>query len=200
MKEIKFRYGYTDGINWMFHVFTLAQIENGEHYEILDNEPLLRQYKLQTKDSYTGLKDKNGKEIYNGDILKNDDYYVKVVFRDGSFMIYHDFFKYSLLNQNKAKKYEVTSNKHVHPEMIGNLEENKKMNRIVEYEHHKKLVSVRSDLIGKHRLYCLCYQNCEKFKPRQSGNCIIAEELFKINMKHHIVTPVFECPEYKEKS
>jgi hypothetical protein len=36
---------------------------------------------------------------------------------------------------------------------------------IEKYEHHQGVVSVRSDLKGKHRDHCLCY-HCEKFKPQ----------------------------------
>lgn len=69
MREIKFRYRYSDGKNWMVKVFTIEQIENGEPFEVLSDSPLLKGYKFIGRDQYTGLKDKSGKEIYEGDIV-----------------------------------------------------------------------------------------------------------------------------------
>ena len=69
------------------------------------------------------------------------------------------------------------------------------------YEHHGNDVAVRSDLKGKHREYCLCY-DCEKFIPEdREKNCPIASELFEICKKHGVVTPVWECKtkNFKEK-
>jgi hypothetical protein len=69
------------------------------------------------------------------------------------------------------------------------------------YEQHKhryqqdKVVWVRSDLKGKHRSFCLCY-SCDKFKPGDDRNCVIAEETFANCLKYGITTPVFECPEF----
>jgi hypothetical protein len=71
----------------------------------------------------------------------------------------------------------------------------------VQYTHHGVIVWVDFDLIGKHKKFCLCY-NCSSLVLEQDTtkqNCPIAQELFEINKKYNIVTPVWECPEFKVK-
>jgi hypothetical protein len=67
---------------------------------------------------------------------------------------------------------------------------------ITQYQHHGAWVSVQSDLKGKHREHCLCYQGCKKFKPGEPDNCYIAEAILKNCVKFDLVTPVWECPGY----
>ena len=61
------------------------------------------------------------------------------------------------------------------------------------YEHHGNLVMVRKELKGKHAKMCLCHC-CISFHPDEPNNCFKAQELFKLCVKHGLVTPVFECP------
>jgi hypothetical protein len=67
----------------------------------------------------------------------------------------------------------------------------------IQYEHHNELVWVRSDLKGTHRDVCLCYQ-CTQFRPGSTGNCPIAQQLYHLDVQYNLVTPVFECPHFKE--
>ena len=71
---------------------------------------------------------------------------------------------------------------------------------IVHYYHHSnRPVAVRKDLKGKHREYCLCW-SCERFTPEaRAVNCSLASLLFSINQIFDLVTPVWECPLYREK-
>ena len=66
MREIKFRYRIEleKGI-YSFFIFTLPEIEKHKGLEKL-------QEKIKARDLYTGLKDKNGDEIYEGDIVRNN--------------------------------------------------------------------------------------------------------------------------------
>lgn len=66
------------------------------------------------------------------------------------------------------------------------------------YEHHGRMVWVQSDLKGKHRDHCLCW-NCDKLKPGQPDNCPIAQKLYAICVEHGTVNPVYECPEFQPK-
>ena len=70
-------------------------------------------------------------------------------------------------------------------------------NDIIEYEHHGSMMSVRNNLRGLHREYCLCWI-CEHFNPSdRTENCPIANKLFKICVDCNVVTPVWECARFK---
>ena len=68
---------------------------------------------------YTGLKDKNNKEIYEGDILFESfgEEYFKVVFEDGSFRVETE--EYSLALKEYAHICEVVGNIYENPELLG---------------------------------------------------------------------------------
>ena len=59
---------------------------------------------------FTGLKDKNGKEIYEGDIVKNIDRVFEVTFKDGYFSIIH--------NKKGLLYCEVIGNKYENSELL----------------------------------------------------------------------------------
>jgi len=67
------------------------------------------------------------------------------------------------------------------------------------YKHHNRVVTVRSDLKGKHRDFCLCYQCGYFFPEKVEVNCKTAQILFSINRYFNVVTPVWECPDFMKK-
>ena len=128
MREIKFR-AYIKNLGWMLPV-SMIDFENETIYVSLDsdewsNDPL--EYDFDDKDielmQYTGLKDKNGVEIYEGDIIRTAEYgtgdrvnyrgydLFNIIFKDGAFRL-----------DSKYRAYFL--NDGFHCEIIGNIYEN----------------------------------------------------------------------------
>jgi uncharacterized phage protein (TIGR01671 family) len=77
----------------------------------------------ETVGQYTGLTDKNGKKIFEGDILKCrtiDGYYAKFV------VAWSDFRKY-IIGCNSEESYDIAPSKFKEAEIIGNIHDNPKL-------------------------------------------------------------------------
>ena len=118
MREIKFR--AWDKINKeMFNVESINFQERRVYKDVVS----YRNFNDIELMQYTGLKDKNNKEIYEGDILSdgNDEKPYKVIFENGSFRAEFegDFEEYSFdLIDVVAQGCEIIGNIYENPELI----------------------------------------------------------------------------------
>lgn len=135
MREIKFRGKGVITNNW-FEGSLLTTEDGGVIYG-----KSVGGVKKETIGQYTGLKDKNGKEIYEGDILRGDEYpfncdgvdnyFAEIVWADNVCGFYRITLKkpnstirgisngnMEQLDENDMKSFEVIGNIHDNPDLI----------------------------------------------------------------------------------
>lgn len=126
MRQIKFKAKCLDNAEWVegyyikkpsYHQTPKGDVvEDGEDHLIFgmtkdDVQPLCYEVDPSTVCQFTGLADKNGKEIWEGDYLTpiNDSEAMKVIFKEGSFgfdtsyygMRFHPLAQYDIREGNK---------------------------------------------------------------------------------------------------
>ena len=117
-REIKFR-AWDKEFGSMVHEFNegyFISMQNGE-LKAGSNDGNEDYFELEIM-QFTGLKDKNGKEIYEGDILRCWNGLMPVVFHLGMFMLKGQKREYFSMGYEREIDIEVIGNIHEHPHLI----------------------------------------------------------------------------------
>lgn len=118
-RVIKFRGKRIDNGEWVYG--DLGHRKKVEVYGLIDATTVGR-YDVDpdTVDQFTGLHDCNGKEIYEGDIVKNEiaGFFGVIKFKDSAFIIDIDRIKGTLFACLQTGSLEIVGNIYDNPELL----------------------------------------------------------------------------------
>jgi len=124
MREIKFRFWGLLEKSWLIDGRTETSIydfafKNGMNWNFITKKEALERVVVV---QYTGLKDKNGKEIYEGDVLKHDShkylFEIKWYPNDAAWRFHRDD-KGGMGMAGINESWEIIGNIYENPELIG---------------------------------------------------------------------------------
>lgn len=124
MRDIRFRCKCLDNGEWKYgSLIAFHDWEGNRHVKIVDDVGNIYAADPATVGQYTGLKDKNSKEIYEGDVLRwfvNDLISTAPVeYRDGAFWMVRDINTgHGVWNDWLRGEYEIFGNIHDNPELL----------------------------------------------------------------------------------
>ena len=127
MREILFRGKRLDNGEWVEGYFVnLWLIHYQKHQPIItDNNAVSYDVDTSTVSQYTGLTDKNGKKIFEGDIVKTDkfsepnkQYIIKYDLQFGAFIGQDRYNLYFVTFDGDSGEFEVIGNIHDNPELL----------------------------------------------------------------------------------
>ncbi|MCM1337722.1 MAG: YopX family protein [Candidatus Amulumruptor caecigallinarius] len=114
MRPIKFRGKRLDNSEWCYGYYTFANNSHTIQWENEDNAPWWADVEPYTIGQFTGCSDKNGKEIYEDDVVLLKDNKVAVVkYQPNLYGFYADF--------HTLDQWDM--------EVIGNIHDNPQYNR-----------------------------------------------------------------------
>ena len=132
-REIKFR-GLSINGEWYYGNLAIIKkkvdhIEAGCYISNSAGMPFAYQVRPETVTQFTGLLDKNGKEIYEGDLFRiidpEDKSTCEIVFKDGAFRKkywqWEDGLQYPIIDKFDLENFEVIGNIYENPELLKTL-------------------------------------------------------------------------------
>ena len=116
-REIKFRAWDKKNRQWIYAALADINVGMGSLLQAMADD------RVEEVDRYTGLKDKNGVEIYEGDIVESVAFKDYVIFADGMFTLRRSGKSVNISNFTTEKQYQPLH--WLEPvEVIGNIYEN----------------------------------------------------------------------------
>ena len=132
MREILFRGKRIDNGEWIEGYFVNLWLMHYQKHQpiITDNNAVSYDVDLSTVGQYTGLTDKNGKRIFEGDIVKTDkfsepnkQYIIKYDLQFGAFIGQDRYNLYFVTFDGDSGEFEVIGNIHDNPEFLKGFNE-----------------------------------------------------------------------------